>query len=111
MLPGMAPVVLDPHAEVRGVEVAQAEVRDGGAWVPARWADLDGNAREPGDVQVRVHVDGGTGGADVQVPPCAGRKGVTLDGQKITDDKARVTVRDGQILKAGKLVVVKLATH
>ena len=36
--------------------------------------------------------------------------GVMLDGQKITDDKARVTVRDGQILKAGKLVVVKLAT-
>lgn len=36
--------------------------------------------------------------------------GVTLDGQKITDDKARVSVRDGQILKAGKLVVVKLAT-
>ncbi|HUK82334.1 MAG TPA: tyrosine--tRNA ligase [Verrucomicrobiae bacterium] len=34
--------------------------------------------------------------------------GVTLDGQKITDDKVRVTVRDGQILKAGKLVVVKL---
>jgi len=36
--------------------------------------------------------------------------GVTLDGQKITDDKARVTVHDGQILKAGKLVVVKLVT-
>ena len=35
--------------------------------------------------------------------------GVTLDGQKITDDKARVTVRNGQILKAGKLVVVRLA--
>jgi tyrosyl-tRNA synthetase len=34
--------------------------------------------------------------------------GVTIDGQKITDDKARVTVRNGQILKAGKLVVVKL---
>ncbi len=34
--------------------------------------------------------------------------GVTLDGQKITDDKTQVAVRDGQILKAGKLVVVKL---
>jgi tyrosyl-tRNA synthetase len=34
--------------------------------------------------------------------------GVTLDGQKITDDKTRITPRDGQILKAGKLVVVKL---
>ena len=35
--------------------------------------------------------------------------GVTVDGQKITDDKARVTVKNGQILKAGKLVVVKLS--
>jgi tyrosyl-tRNA synthetase len=34
--------------------------------------------------------------------------GITLDGQKITDDKTRVTVKNGQILKAGKLVVVKL---
>jgi tyrosyl-tRNA synthetase len=34
--------------------------------------------------------------------------GVTIDGHKITDDKARVTIHTGQILKAGKLVVVKL---
>jgi tyrosyl-tRNA synthetase len=34
--------------------------------------------------------------------------GVTLDGHRITDDKAKVAVRTGQILKAGKLVVVKL---
>jgi tyrosyl-tRNA synthetase len=36
--------------------------------------------------------------------------GVTLDGQKLTDDKARITVRAGQILKAGKMVVVRLST-
>lgn len=35
--------------------------------------------------------------------------GVTIDGQKITDDKARVPIQPGQLLKAGKLVVVKLA--
>ncbi len=35
--------------------------------------------------------------------------GVSLDGRKLTDPKTRVTVRPGQILKAGKLVVVKLA--
>jgi tyrosyl-tRNA synthetase len=35
--------------------------------------------------------------------------GVTLDGEKIIDDKTRVAVKTGQILKAGKLVVVKLA--
>jgi tyrosyl-tRNA synthetase len=34
--------------------------------------------------------------------------GVTVDGRKITDEKARITVRSGQVLKAGKLVVVKL---
>jgi len=34
--------------------------------------------------------------------------GVTLDGAKITDDNERVTLHTGQILKAGKLVVVKL---
>ena len=34
--------------------------------------------------------------------------GVSLDGEKITDDNARVTIRTGQILKAGKLGVVKL---
>jgi len=35
--------------------------------------------------------------------------GVTLDGRKITDDKARVVVGGGEILKAGKLVVVRLS--
>jgi tyrosyl-tRNA synthetase len=34
--------------------------------------------------------------------------GVSIDGQKFTDPKARVTVKSGQVLKAGKLVVVKL---
>ena len=34
--------------------------------------------------------------------------GVTLDGAKITDDNERVPIHTGQILKAGKLVVVKL---
>ncbi len=96
MLPGMAPVVLDSHAEVRGIEVAAAEVRgQGGPWVPARWADLDGNPREPGDVSVRVHVDGGAAGADIQVPPCAGRKGVTLDGQRVAAPPGPVVMHAG----------------
>jgi tyrosyl-tRNA synthetase len=36
--------------------------------------------------------------------------GVTLDGAKITDDKARVQLQTGQVLKAGKLVVARLVT-
>jgi tyrosyl-tRNA synthetase len=37
--------------------------------------------------------------------------GVSIDGQRITDEKARVAIRDGMIVKAGKLIVVKLAIH
>jgi tyrosyl-tRNA synthetase len=36
--------------------------------------------------------------------------GVTLDGAKITDDKARVQLQTGQVLKAGKLVVARRVT-
>jgi tyrosyl-tRNA synthetase len=35
--------------------------------------------------------------------------GVSIDGQKITDEKTKVPVRDGMLLKVGKLIVVKLA--
>ena len=35
--------------------------------------------------------------------------GVSVDGDKITDEKAHVSIRDGTILKVGKLIVVKLA--
>jgi len=34
--------------------------------------------------------------------------GVSVDGQKISDEKGRVAVRDGMILKVGKLIVAKL---
>ena len=35
--------------------------------------------------------------------------GVSIDGLKISDEKAQIAVRDGMILKVGKLIVVKLA--
>jgi pimeloyl-ACP methyl ester carboxylesterase len=65
VMPG---VLLEPHAEVRGVEIAPAEV---------------GRSAAPGPVDLTVPVDGGRDGAWVQVPPCAGRKGVTLDGRAV----------------------------
>ena len=34
--------------------------------------------------------------------------GVSVDGQKLSDDKAKLAIRDGMILKVGKLIVVKL---
>ena len=64
----MPGVLLEPHAEVRGVEVAPAEV---------------GRGEAPGPIELTVRVDGGQRGAWVQVPPCAGRKGVTLDGRTV----------------------------
>lgn len=77
-------VVLDRHVEVRGAEVAAAEVRAAGSrsWSAGRWADLEA-AREPGEVEVRVRVDGGASGADVQVPVCAGRGRVAIDGRAV----------------------------
>jgi len=96
IIEGMGPVVLDPHVEVRGVEIAQAELQGGdGAWTAVAWGDLDGASRAPGDVRVRVHLDGGASGADVQVPPCAGRKTVTIDGQSVASPPGPVVVHAG----------------
>ncbi len=77
--------LLDAHAEVRGVDVARAEVKDDrGAWIGTPWAELSRTERDPGAIQVRVQVDGGASGADVQVPPCAGRGEVSIDGAKLS---------------------------
>lgn len=90
----MMAVVLEAHAEVRGIDVAVAEVRGGGgAWRQSAWDDLDRTARAPGEAQVRVRLDGGAAGADVQVPPCAGRKGLTLDGAAVEAPPGPVVVR------------------
>jgi tyrosyl-tRNA synthetase len=35
--------------------------------------------------------------------------GISIDGQKVMDEMALVSVRDGMILKVGKLIVIKLA--
>lgn len=73
--------MLDAHGDVRGVDVATVEVREaGGGWAEAAWAELGGTVRAPGDAQVRAHVDGGSGGAAVRVPVCAGRGRVSVDG-------------------------------
>ena len=78
-------VNLQPHPEVHGVDLTTADVRsDAGAWeLAAGWDTLDGARREPGAYELRLHVAGGKDGATVQVPPCAGRGRVLLDGQEI----------------------------
>jgi pimeloyl-ACP methyl ester carboxylesterase len=78
-------VNLQPHPEVHGVDLTTADLRaDAGAWETAvGWDTLDGTRREPGAYELRLHVAGGKDGATVQVPPCAGRGRVLLDGQEI----------------------------
>jgi pimeloyl-ACP methyl ester carboxylesterase len=78
-------VTLEPHPQVRGVDITTVDVRsDTGAWRAWRriaWDALSGTRVEPGDYAVRLHVDGGRDGSTVQVPQCAGRRRVVLDGR------------------------------
>lgn len=78
-------VTLQPHPEVHGVDLTTVDVQpDGGTWLlGTAWDALDGARREPGPYELRLHVDGGKDGATAQVPPCAGRGRVQLDGQDI----------------------------
>jgi pimeloyl-ACP methyl ester carboxylesterase len=77
-------ILLEPHAEVRGSEVRDVAVRaDRGAWVADTWGALGGEPRDPGDYELRARVDGGSGGLSVQVPPCAGRGRVSIDGHDV----------------------------
>ena len=76
-------VALDPHAGVRGVAIATVDVRaDRSAWQREDWDGLDARVRAPGDYEVRVRVQGGSEGASVAVPACAGRRRVELDGSE-----------------------------
>jgi pimeloyl-ACP methyl ester carboxylesterase len=86
-------VLLEPHAEVRGTEVRDVAVRsDGGAWVADTWEALGGEPRDPGEYEVRVRVDGGSGGASAQLPPCAGRGHVSIDGRDVPAPPGPVVV-------------------
>jgi pimeloyl-ACP methyl ester carboxylesterase len=80
----VAGATLEPHAEVRGTEVAEVSVRAAeGGWHAAAWDDLDRTPIDPGLYQVRLQVDGDRGGGSFQVPICAGRERVTIDGRDV----------------------------
>lgn len=84
---------LEPHLEVRGADVTTADARPaGGAWRTVRWDDLDRQPLAPGNYELRVQVDGGPSGASVQVPPCAGRESVILDGRRVAAPPGPVVV-------------------
>jgi len=90
-------VTLEPHAEVlHGVAVDAVEVRGrGGAWESARWESLARTARAPGEAAVRFHVDGGRDGSALQIPPCAGRARVRIDGGETPSPPGPVVTRVG----------------
>jgi pimeloyl-ACP methyl ester carboxylesterase len=86
-------IQLEPHAEVRGSEVRPVAVSaDRSGWVADTWDALDGEPREPGEYEVRVHVYGGSGSLSAQVPPCAGREHVSLDGRDVPAPPGPVVV-------------------
>jgi len=81
---GALAATLDPHTEVIGPGAATAELRSGGgAWRSIPWDDVDQTALDPGRYELRVHLDAGGVGESIEVPVCAGRKRVRLDGHEI----------------------------
>jgi pimeloyl-ACP methyl ester carboxylesterase len=86
-------ILLEPHAEVRRSEVGDVAVRaDRGAWVADTWGALSGEPRDPGEYELRMRVDGGSGGLSAQVPPCAGREHVSVDGHDVPAPPGPVVV-------------------
>jgi pimeloyl-ACP methyl ester carboxylesterase len=88
---------LELHDEVRGAEVAEAEVRPRGAgsWRTVSWDALEDESLAPGAYQVRVQLDVGATGQSVQVPACAGRQRVTIDGREALAGPGPVVVPVG----------------
>ena len=74
---------LEPHTSVRGVEIDVASVRAvGGAWRLTPWDDLDRTRLEPGHYQARFEVKGDGDGGALELPNCAGREGISVDGRR-----------------------------
>jgi pimeloyl-ACP methyl ester carboxylesterase len=88
--------VLAVHPEVRGAEVAAADVRaDGGAWRPTSWDDLAHHPLDPGRYDVRVRFFASGDEPAIQVPPCAGRTGVRVDSRPIAQTPGPIVVPVG----------------
>ena len=75
---------LPAHPAVGGpgaTDVTAIELRPvRGAWRSLAWDDLEGLSLEPGDYEVRAAFEASGDVQALQVPPCAGRKRVSLDG-------------------------------
>ncbi|HEX4445254.1 MAG TPA: prolyl oligopeptidase family serine peptidase [Polyangiaceae bacterium] len=72
------------HPNVRGPEITAAEVRrEGEAWRQTSWADLSRTVVDPGRYEVRAQATGAATDDAVEVPTCAGRTGVRVDGKAV----------------------------
>lgn len=68
----------------RAVEVTAVELRPvRGAWRSLAWDDLDALALPPGDYELRAAVEATGDDQGLEIPPCAGRKRVVLDGRSL----------------------------
>jgi enterochelin esterase-like enzyme len=77
---------LVPHPDVQGPGIEVADLRPaGGAWRSVAWADLGRSPLAVGRYEVRVRF---SGAGAVQVPPCAGRRSIRVDGRTVTPGAA-----------------------
>jgi pimeloyl-ACP methyl ester carboxylesterase len=76
---------LAPHPTVLlGRDVGAAEVRKAsGTWRPASWETLERTSLEPGKYEVRARIEADVSDGAVEVPQCAGRAKVSLDGRGV----------------------------
>jgi pimeloyl-ACP methyl ester carboxylesterase len=73
----------EPRLGVRGAEILQASVGPaGGASAKAAWDDLGRTSRAAGAYRVRVETPAGV--SAVEIPQCAGRQRVEIDGQPVS---------------------------
>jgi pimeloyl-ACP methyl ester carboxylesterase len=91
--PAARSATLEPSTHVHGVDVVAASVRAArGAWRAAPWDDLDRTALDPGRYEVRFVTDGDREGGSLEVPYCAGRQRVTVDGHESSAQRGPLVV-------------------
>jgi pimeloyl-ACP methyl ester carboxylesterase len=89
-------VTLAAHPGVRGVDVTTVDVREEtGAWQSAAWDTLDTTPLAPGHYQLRLRVDGAREGTTLELPHCAGRKHLALDGAEMPSSPGPVVLGVG----------------
>jgi enterochelin esterase-like enzyme len=75
---------LEAHPVVLGKEVETVRVGGGGeAPRGSAWSDLDRTALRPGTYELRFQADAGVSSSNLELPVCAGRGRVTLDGRGV----------------------------